>query len=870
MRELLLASLGGRQYGIWKDEILSVRDIHALHRIPLSPARIAGIMVEEGQTVTLADLSACIGFEPSAAIIQGCIILMAEGDKLTGFVVSGELRTQSILPNSLFPLPDYLKTPVFDTCAVHDGITIPVINIAELYSRVLKSVDEPSEIMPRVAAVHPENSPVAGPIRYFSAAGEIYAVSASGIDDKAVKPEPITPLPHTPRYVKGVTFRDGRLLPVIDLTQRIKQLNGAPESLMLIARVADDTFGFLIDSDEGSSSAGKVSIKQLPLIAQTPWLKKVVVRAGELVPLVDLAMALSPVSGGADDKPIWQRYAPASGFPALFANHEVEVVEFLLLGVRHALPKVEMEEAIAFKPSRTLPDVLPIVIGVAEHNGEILPVVDLAMMFGRRSLTTPAWRMMVVSNGDFRALVLTEAVFGERRLPLEIQHSVPIHLPHNLMYGCYPDEQSVRIILNVEAISVYFEKALIQKFMPALSHEMRMSPTGVLYTFPEEKAERERAERERAEWEKAEREKAEREKAEREKAEREESTERISLPEETVTPAQTAAPAHADAIPVPETEGDTLSMDVTPATASAERKPEKTIEPGTGAAAESAPENMPKEIAEPAVPLRDTPPPASSGEAGTERESEIASRQSALEALRASAKNKQATKISETANVDSRQADSMRTAASVKSGEPYQLNRKADQLAVLSGHQARAAETWKRRIGYGATVAVLMAVFYFTLTSEKPAVEKTAPGAEPVKTEQAPVQPTQSVQSGQSVQANEKDETETARVAQAKPEAKARTKTKTGAKQILVLSPLVDEKTGAKHSADKSGAPLELDIPADMPAETEVYVAQQGDTLWSISERFTGNPYNYPRIAGENRIANPDLIFPGQRIRLIK
>lgn len=40
MRDLLVTSLGGRQYGIWKDAILSVKDLHELHRIPLSPARI--------------------------------------------------------------------------------------------------------------------------------------------------------------------------------------------------------------------------------------------------------------------------------------------------------------------------------------------------------------------------------------------------------------------------------------------------------------------------------------------------------------------------------------------------------------------------------------------------------------------------------------------------------------------------------------------------------------------------------------------------------------------------------------------------------------------------------------------------------------
>ena len=36
--------------------------------------------------------------------------------------------------------------------------------------------------------------------------------------------------------------------------------------------------------------------------------------------------------------------------------------------------------------------------GFVEHGGEILPVLDLALMFGRRSLAMPAWRMMLVSS----------------------------------------------------------------------------------------------------------------------------------------------------------------------------------------------------------------------------------------------------------------------------------------------------------------------------------------------------------------------------------------------------------------------------------------------------------------------------------------
>jgi len=54
-----------------------------------------------------------------------------------------------------------------------------------------------------------------------------------------------------------------------------------------------------------------------------------------------------------------------------------------------------------------------------------------------------------------------------------------------------------------------------------------------------------------------------------------------------------------------------------------------------------------------------------------------------------------------------------------------------------------------------------------------------------------------------------------------------------------------------------------------MNNECEIYyVVKKGDTLWNISEYFTGNPFNYHYIAEDNKIADPYLIFPGQRIRI--
>ena len=52
----------------------------------------------------------------------------------------------------------------------------------------------------------------------------------------------------------------------------------------------------------------------------------------------------------------------------------------------------------------------------------------------------------------------------------------------------------------------------------------------------------------------------------------------------------------------------------------------------------------------------------------------------------------------------------------------------------------------------------------------------------------------------------------------------------------------------------------------------EYYVIESGDTLWAIASKHLGNGSRYPEIFEANRevIQDPDLIFPGQKIRIPK
>lgn len=59
-------------------------------------------------------------------------------------------------------------------------------------------------------------------------------------------------------------------------------------------------------------------------------------------------------------------------------------------------------------------------------------------------------------------------------------------------------------------------------------------------------------------------------------------------------------------------------------------------------------------------------------------------------------------------------------------------------------------------------------------------------------------------------------------------------------------------------------------VPAQAQAPREVvHVVVSGDTLWHIAERYVRDPFRYPELARLSNISNPDLIYPGNRVRII-
>ena len=79
--------------------------------------------------------------------------------------------------------------------------------------------------------------------------------------------------------------------------------------------------------------------------------------------------------------------------------------------------------------------------------------------------------------------------------------------------------------------------------------------------------------------------------------------------------------------------------------------------------------------------------------------------------------------------------------------------------------------------------------------------------------------------------------------------------------------------TGDLATQDKKQPMQEISEarPAPRVINTEIiHIVVKGDTLWHIAIKYVNDPYKYPELAKLSNIKNPDLIYPGNRVRIIK
>jgi nucleoid-associated protein YgaU/chemotaxis signal transduction protein len=503
-----------------------------------------------------------------------------------------------------------------------------------------------------------------------------------------------------------------------------------------------------------------------------------------------------------------------------------------------------MKDDLALLPFVPVPGAPELVLGVAEHRGELLPVLDLAALFGRQTPIGKKSRMMHLVNGDFHALVITDEVAGSRQLSVETQRQVPIALPHQVLYGCYLDAGTVRLILNVGALAVHFEKTAVRELVASLSLELMETAfeTGSSATI--ESTQNSPV-------------------ASSGPADREEERAAVPPVAETVHQPEQAAGqdldegtardeqllAHAcagDVAPAAVFEEERIGEDAragAEAKAAAREEARQRIEAEKLRAEDEARYRAVKQAClkaeadakaieekraqEKAERLKLEVEALARAEAEA-RAQEEARRKTAEEAANIAADEAWKQKVEESR----RQAEDLARAATAfaarRAAEEAEQQRAAEET-----ERQTAEEVWKREeeaarqaaeqtriaalkrgqyLGIAALIVFLLVLIYFFDMPKRPKPPESIPEKteeQAVTTKRAPL-----------------------------PE-----------KQVLLYLFVPPSKA----------------IPASF-----VYTVVKGDNLWSIAKRFTGNPLNYPRVAKDNSIATPDLIFPGQKVHLVR
>jgi len=757
MAKLLLLNFNGARYGVWKDAVPSVISASPLHLLPRSPAVIAGITILEDRPAVIADLSACLDGPSLTAPQDGAFLLINAKDKLAGFCVEGKIEEYDCPPEHVLPLPSVVATPVVDTCAVHGASLVPIINIAYLHGRLKQGV---------LGLPLPEPGPpacacdLAGlrSVRVLSVGDTWFCVNAAETAYATIGDGDIAPLPVRSGRFSGVALHDGAAVPVMQIESLLGCSKAARRKGILFAGPPDARYGVAVDQDHGIVEGPDLAMLDLPKIAARPCLPAAALAKGKICLFFDYNVFATAenIAEVAAERFV---FTPASQFPSRFRKTDAEIVEFSFLGTSHAVPREEMKDDLALLPFVPVPGTKAIVLGVAELQGELLPVLDLAALFGRRSPLGEKSRMLHIVNGDFQALVITAEVAGSRILPVDMQRQVPLALPHQVLYGCYLDEGVVRLVLNVEALAVHFEKIAVLDIMDSLSPEpgeggpVKPRSIPAEHSFPV----------------------------------------RHDIPGNAAGAAgdggreHMAVPSEAESVRQPEEV--------------AAREQEKQRFDADKLRAEEEARRLEREVAQQLMEAE-----------ARQQEMERLAREQARLIPEATAKHE----LAETGALE-RGEQEERTASETAAKNRTMPDQRAMSELSLEPVRREGQPAARNRGKYGVIAAVIVfllvvLISYFGLP------KRQAPQGTLILD-------------------------------------------KTGKQAATRVKALEPEKE----------PPLYLAVPQNnVMSSSSVYTVVKGDNLWNIALRFTGNPLNYPRVARDNSIATPDLIFPGQRIRLMQ
>jgi purine-binding chemotaxis protein CheW len=104
---------------------------------------------------------------------------------------------------------------------------------------------------------------------------------------------PVTPLPHSPDYVRGVINLRGAVLPVLDLSARLGlgAVEPTARHVIIVARIGDRTVGMLVDAVSDILTVTDDMVQPTPDVAcdtVRTFVKGIIAMDGRMISMISL------------------------------------------------------------------------------------------------------------------------------------------------------------------------------------------------------------------------------------------------------------------------------------------------------------------------------------------------------------------------------------------------------------------------------------------------------------------------------------------------------------------------------------------------------------------------------------------------------
>lgn len=824
--EILFFRLGETEFCARKDDLIDISGGNIIYRLPLTPAYFDGVVDLKGATTYVFDLAALVGITSSTSVHEGTLLIISKESPPAAFRVDELSGVATIKNEAIIPIPAYLKSEFIDACAIHEERLIPIINLNIILKSILsKRIEATAKLSLSSPAKDSKKKLSKENLKLFILGKETFAALDFDPSQPLFKLSDIAVIPGTPDFVLGITLFQEQALTIIDTSLRLNSKKSVSRKV-LTSKIGRDLFGFIVDAEKKHKTI-KIQNLELPLLTRKKWMTSAIFTGKEIIPILKLSSLLFPEEPVNKER-LAKSYRPNHSFEQSFFKKKVDITELILMGKHHALPATEVKEVISLKGYRNLPGLPSIVIGVSEHNGALLPVIDIEACFGIKSEMTKSWKMIHLENGDFSALVITKAAFDEKELPPELHRKIPLIMKHRFLYGCYPnnEEKMISLALNVYKMAVYFDEEMLREIFK--NHTSRAKEDKRITAGEPPSTQSDMSLN---------------------------AADNLNDQAKDLGPWQdpiSSAPA------TTEQEGDpeTLNKEHDALIDTERDKTYQVEQPGEGLSTGDEQEKSLETIQGPEEKIEEPDPISSEETFHTDPDLSINPLESSQHSFSPDNSN-----ITPNASDVSKKLNT-KNSAYIERLEPNKS--KAYIWIALSVFLLLCIALFLLFSPDSDSIKKDTSIKSNNTTKNNPAIEEKAPPAEKKESDHVTQKTAIAGQAG------------------------------VKSEDYLMKTEAIESKnnpTAKNEKPSKVFIPVELPKPANKEAmqtvkpkkwkrnknkyypplgEFDFYTVEDGDTLWDIAEAYSKNPYDYNLVAEDNKIIDPDLIYPGQRLRLQK